>query len=785
MAKLDNVKVIVGTIEVSGVVYSQVTREAKAGDIVRHDASGFDYLPQGAFYLAFIDGDGDLVVTDEDGDNMLIDDDYAVFEKVTEKPASTSKRLTVGDYAKIVGNNVNGHDYNPNSIVKITWASGYGGSDRSYKAERADGTTGNYLWERNTERASEAEFNAQKQPPAAPVSDEFDVITHEGRQYRKVARKANVGELITPLKCGMDYTAGRVYTVIDTSGKSFQDAHFIDNVGDNYYLLLANYSVLEPVESATPKQPPVLPSQYVIRDGKVYVKEVRVAKVGELVIVVTASANHGYKNGDILTVVKSPRWEWENGSISVSETTCGLFLKEYNVLVPTNFVTIGGDIYTLESRKARAGERVLIVENFAYGKARDIVGVKSRDVNNPDYGVRTEADNLMRDSRYVVLTPKQAEKPQPKRLAVGEYAKIIDDKTRSGSTNCSAKIGDIRKVVLDDGTSAPYKAEKLDGSDYEWYRAESLVRATDEEVAEAKAQLEAKLLRNQFTVGDKVRLISGGGAFPLNGYDNGSVYEIADTNYAHDKGTRIKIVGGRVTSGYATPEQLEKYIEVQPPQPTRIPVGAYVKIAEGSVGTIRNYIGEIVVVSDSGKPYQLRTIGGKDIGPAYDHEVTQVTAAEVSEAQAKLGRKTRSGDFNVGDTAILTDLSGAVCGFKIGDKVTVKGREGSGRHALTIINGNATGYVNATSLMRLPPEEAKWAAIGRKVNEYKASDIIEITRYQCGDKVGTVTEVTEITGANSLRIKSPTRPNGGTFSADVDAIKLVTPVEKRFDRAAA
>ncbi|MGY3188766.1 hypothetical protein [Lysinibacillus sp. TE18511] len=77
----------------------------------------------------------------------------------------------------------------------------------------------------------------------------------------------------------------------------------------------------------------------------------------------------------------------------------------------------------------------------------------------------------------------------------------------------------------------------------------------------------------------------------------------------------------------------------------------------------------------------------------------------------------------------------------------------------------------------LSAEEVKWAKIGRKVNEFKKGDVIEITRDQCGSKVGTVTTVVSIiNGGEGVTYKG----DHARYGADVTAIKLVAPVESLF-----
>lgn len=71
------------------------------------------------------------------------------------------------------------------------------------------------------------------------------------------------------------------------------------------------------------------------------------------------------------------------------------------------------------------------------------------------------------------------------RLHVGDYAKVIEEGTHS------AKVGDIVKIFVDDEDNQPFKCEDLHGNGlvFSWFREHELVKATDEEVLEAKQAL--------------------------------------------------------------------------------------------------------------------------------------------------------------------------------------------------------------------------------------------------------------------------------------------------------
>nr|WP_277709424.1 hypothetical protein [Bacillus subtilis]WEZ21211.1 hypothetical protein P5661_06430 [Bacillus subtilis] len=165
---------------------------------------------------------------------------------------------------------------------------------------------------------------------------------------------------------------------------------------------------------------------------------------------------------------------------------------------------------------------------------------------NPSVEERVaKAEGEIESLKSDVAALKGAAEPKPERLKVGDYAKVIGDE--SGHY---AELNEIVLVERDDRGRVPFLCKKLNGNNAGWFYGAELVRATDEEVAEAKRAAEFA----KFKVGVKVRLKSGGGEFPLNGYENGKVYEIS---YAHLQRNRIGIIGGEITMGFATPDQLE------------------------------------------------------------------------------------------------------------------------------------------------------------------------------------------------------------------------------------
>ncbi|MDE1375103.1 hypothetical protein MHH84_08240 [Bacillus sp. FSL K6-1109] len=83
--------------------------------------------------------------------------------------------------------------------------------------------------------------------------------------------------------------------------------------------------------------------------------------------------------------------------------------------------------------------------------------------------------------RFEVYRKVSAAEPKPERLKVGDYVKVVGNE--SGHY---AEIDEIVLVKRDDKDFAPFHCEKLNGNEAGIFYEDELVRATDEEVAEAK-----------------------------------------------------------------------------------------------------------------------------------------------------------------------------------------------------------------------------------------------------------------------------------------------------------
>lgn len=192
--------------------------------------------------------------------------------------------------------------------------------------------------------------------------------------------------------------------------------------------------------------------------------------------------------------------------------------------------------------------------------------------------------------RFEVYRKVSAAEPKPERLKVGDYAKVVGNE--SGHY---VEIDEIVLIKRDDKDFAPFHCEKLNGDAAGIFYEDELVHATDEEVAEAKDAA----ARAEFKKGAKVRLKSGGGEYPLLGFENGKVCTVIHNDYYHgDAEKKIQIECG-CYYGYATPDQLvllseEEVTEIEKWDAIGREVGEY------KVGDIVQYLydGEICEVVD-------------------------------------------------------------------------------------------------------------------------------------------------------------------------------------------
>ncbi|UOY86848.1 hypothetical protein [Bacillus glycinifermentans] len=330
------------------------------------------------------------------------------------------------------------------------------------------------------------------------VNGEITKVSYDGAEYERVEGPAQTGDLVLPITDGFrDATKGSFYKAIDVDRDG--DAVILDDVGDRDGSFRHNYDLFRKVSASHPSL------------------EDRVS---------TNEKDIEFLKFDVSTLKGEAEPKYIR--IDKSEAKAGDFVKFDEA--PNRYLTAG--------------------------KYYEICRVD--DYGDPHI-VANDGDRF--DTYYAgvfeVYRKVSAAEPKPERLKVGDYAKVVraDQITMAGFS-----AGDIVEIV----TSAygeddeDFRVMSLTGGNYGYSRKtpEYIVRATDEEVAEAKDAA----ARAQFKKGAKVQLKSGGGEYPLLGFENGKVYSVTYNNARRTDGKSIEITHAGM-HGYATPDQLELLTE--------------------------------------------------------------------------------------------------------------------------------------------------------------------------------------------------------------------------------
>ncbi|WP_026588491.1 hypothetical protein [Bacillus sp. NSP9.1] len=281
----------------------------------------------------------------------------------------------------------------------------------------------------------------------------------------------------------------------------------------------------------------------------------------------------------------------------------------------------------IDKSEAKAGDFVKFDESpndyLTTGKYYEIYRV---DGHGDPHIIDDEGDDFdTYEDVFEVYRKVSAAEPKPERLKVGDYAKVVGKE--SGHF---AEIDEIVIVKRDDKDFAPYHCENLNGNDVGIFYEYELVRATDEEVAEAKDAT----ARAKFKKGAKVRLKSGGGECPLNGFEDGKVYGVGDQQVTGGWDGRICITNGPLY-GFATPAQLELLTEEEVAEVEEIEKWAAIgrEVGEYKAGDIfRNPSGDLFEIKriDASSSFPIvfiRPTGCED-GYKYDAAIELVTPVE-------------------------------------------------------------------------------------------------------------------------------------------------------------
>jgi hypothetical protein len=130
------------------------------------------------------------------------------------------------------------------------------------------------------------------------------------------------------------------------------------------------------------------PNGQILRE---YVEVNRRAKAGDKIVIVRPDEGSAYEKGDIFTVEKSYKNhpEFEDG-VKVEEDFYFIYHSEYHTLEPTDVVVIDNQRYRLVDRKAKVGERIIIVDGK--GWYRDKIGNIYEVIHSSKYGFEEDDD---------------------------------------------------------------------------------------------------------------------------------------------------------------------------------------------------------------------------------------------------------------------------------------------------------------------------------------------------------------------------------------------------------
>lgn len=215
----------------------------------------------------------------------------------------------------------------------------------------------------------------------------------------------------------------------------------------------------------------------------------------------------------------------------------------------------------------------------------------------------------------------------------------------------------------------------------------------------------------------------------------------------------------------------EDYYDLFRKKHRRLKVGDYAKVVEGS-DLDEADAGDIVkIIHDDYDrvPFKCDVIKGRrdaDYIWAEESDLVLATEAEVAEAKAP---KFSVGDYAkvVGDTYHSDIVEGAI--VKITDLA-----DGEGDLRFELVGDDDYDYAKPSSLEKVSAEEAKWAEIGRKVDEYHKGDIVQFKDDYVA--IGVVEDV----GVRLLAVRMPDEAYQSPYKNNVT---LIAPIEARFDRS--
>lgn len=222
------------------------------------------------------------------------------------------------------------------------------------------------------------------------------------------------------------------------------------------------------------------------------------------------------------------------------------------------------------------------------------------------------------------------------------------------------------------------------------------------------------------------------------------------------------------TGSWVDEDQVEKVSdEITSSKPK---VGDKVIVVNVAMGNGEYDVGDVLTVEEV-----LGSTGIRAEGTLIGLYSREYKVVEISPYETTTTPTIKVGDYVrvVGDTYYDDIDEGTIV------KITKKA-DNDGDYKITLLDESDFDLAPASSLEKLTEKEAKFAEIGRKVDEYKVGDIVEVIEdnYGLGEVGGIFGVASILVGRypeNKLGKSAYVGPAG-------DTVKLITPVEHRFDK---
>ncbi|MCM3205663.1 hypothetical protein [Paenibacillus illinoisensis] len=477
-------------------------------------------------------------------------------------------------------------------------------------------------------------------------------------------------------------------------------------------------------------------------------------------------------------------------------------MAKLNVVIPAVEVTVDGVTYRKVDRKAQAGDIVKalksgvdLTEGAFYGPLyRNGVGNLGfyDDVDDFRYSLlRNYAEQFAVYAPISEPISEQVAETKPDTITFqGAEWRKVDRDVRAGDAikftdeDRSSYLTESELYVVDriDSCDDPQITDD-DGDEYD-------AGCEDYEVYE-KVVVEYREVKRKAKVGERIKIVaihpesmkvgsvSVGEEFTVKMVDaTGDVWSVEE-----------RPIRGIISTSFQG--KVREYVVLEPvtaqsAKPERLAVGDYARVlfVNGAYMSSNVKEGSIVKITrddESHRPFQAVLTNGAGAGWFTKSELVRATDEEA--AAAKDPRR----QFAIGD---YVKVAVEYCEHEVGDVLKITNMGGVHDFAVTNVATNRCGFIYANKIVKLTAEEvaeierkqaeeARWSAIGRNVNEFKIGDIVEVTLTNSGHAVGTIGEL--VSGSHfAIPTEFGVRANGST-RCHLSGLKLVTPVEQRFD----